>query len=295
MFENKNLFGMFEEIDGMSIKKIKVNRDTQNLVTQHFSNLYENLDIPSKERITFNGSYKVDPGQINEIANFNLNTGIIEAITNPVAEEAITNREYNINKLKYVFIGEVVGDSTIIVFQLIQKSQHLSNEGLKLLLNNGTFESVGKTGFSITSKLEAVFLDGKLLFESYWYARRIFDLKDYYREATDDDVRNFAQSDLVVVENQDQFYDNADSFVRRKIALIEDSRVLHTYTANIIKEKAAEYSVDIRTVSINGMETVSLPSDKKELKEVLKFLDEDIYKGPLTNKTYETNSKMVKS
>lgn len=295
MFENKNLFGVFEDEVGIRIRKIKVNRQTQILLTSHFSSLFNELDIESKDKIVFNGSYKVDPGQINIIENFDLNNQIIEAISNPVAEEAITNNEYNVDYLKYVFMGERTDDRTVILFQLIQKSQHLSNEGLKLLLNNGTFESVGKTGFSITSKIEVIYINGNLLFESYWYARRIIDLKNYYRIATDDDLRTFAQSDKVVIEDQEQFYNNADSFVRRKIALIEESGVLRSNSAGDIRERAAEYNVTVPTANLNGEEIVSLPSDKKELKEILKFLDEDIYKGPLTNKTYETNSKMVKS
>jgi len=34
-----------------------------------------------------------------------------------------------------------------------------------------------------------------------------------------------------------------------------------------------------------------IPTDKKKLKEILGFLDEEVYKGAFTEETYITNSK----
>jgi hypothetical protein len=40
---------------------------------------------------------------------------------------------------------------------------------------------------------------------------------------------------------------------------------------------------------------IIVPDNKKELNTLLRFLAEDIYNGPLTQKIYKTNSKMTET
>ena len=40
----------------------------------------------------------------------------------------------------------------------------------------------------------------KLIFNSYNNAKRLFDLSEYYKEATDEDLNNFAKDELFFVK-----------------------------------------------------------------------------------------------
>jgi hypothetical protein len=60
---------------------------------------------------------------------------------------------------------------------------------------------------------------------------------------------------------------------------------------NDIKAIAAEFSIPIEYVVQDGGERIKVPSDRKSLKTLLRFLDEDYYKSPLSKTNYLTNSK----
>ena len=79
----------------------------------------------------------------------------------------------------------------------------------------------------------------------------------------------------------------ANTWIRRKIAMINDSKVLINYTASEIKVLAADSGIDIDTQD----ETIVIPNDKEKVKIILGFLDEEAYKGPFSQKTYLANSK----
>ena len=79
----------------------------------------------------------------------------------------------------------------------------------------------------------------------------------------------------------------ADSWIRRKIAMINDSKVLEKFSVADIVKRAAKVGVKI---AANGGKIV-LPNDKKLVKVILGFLDEEAYKGPFSKNTYLANSK----
>lgn len=71
------------------------------------------------------------------------------------------------------------------------------------------------------------------------------------------------------------------------MSLIQGAETMDTYQPKKIKEIAAEYSVHVQVKE----NKVVIPKEKEDVKDLLKFLDENIYKGPLTAETYVTNSK----
>ena len=89
------------------------------------------------------------------------------------------------------------------------------------------------------------------------------------------------------IENIDSFEKMADTWIRRKIAMINDSNVLGKYTTSDITKRARETGVSITTKKSR----IVLPNDKKQIKVILGFLDEEAYKGPFSQNTYLANSK----
>ncbi len=294
MFTDCNLFGIITGTETDKVCRIVVDYPTQQIINQHFSKIMQDSRILEKDRVPFDGRYKPETTEILVIENYDMDKAITEAIQSPISENTLDQVAIDVPNLKAVFIGDIVNDERIIVMQRIQKSQHLSCEGIKLLQRKDTFEIVGENGFTLSEKIDAAYVGENLLFSSYYFARQIFDLSDYYRIATDHDLEAFVNEVSIEVEDRNVFEENTDSWVRRKIALIKDSKVMDQHSVASIRETAREYKVEIQTREVDGLEKIVMPNDKKALKEVLKFLDEDIYKGPLTDKTYESNSKMVK-
>ena len=79
----------------------------------------------------------------------------------------------------------------------------------------------------------------------------------------------------------------ANTWIRRKIAMINDSKVLENYSASQIKTLASK--VDIK-IDVENRK-IKLPNDKENIKIILGFLDEEAYKGPFSKNTYLANSK----
>jgi len=156
-----------------------------------------------------------------------------------------------------------------------------------LFFEENTFKRENRWGIGITDTVDCVFSQTELRFSSYFYARQIFDLSDYYRLATDAEVQSFSELDLLSITDKKQFQSMADTWIRRKIAVINDICVLKNNTAPKIKTLAQNCGLEV-TLKKNKL---VLPTDKKKLKEILQFLDNEVYKGTFSEETYITNSK----
>lgn len=135
--------------------------------------------------------------------------------------------------------------------------------------------------------MDCFYIDGELLFSSFYFARQIFDLSGYYRSATNQEVASFTANNQFDFENAEAFETMANTSIRRKIAMINNSGVLDNHSASEIKRLAHQAGIDI---SVEKKKIV-IPNDKEQIKVILGFLDEEAYKGPFTQVTYLANSK----
>ena len=79
----------------------------------------------------------------------------------------------------------------------------------------------------------------------------------------------------------------ANQWDRKRFAMLRDSDVLDQYSAGQIRERSTRYDVDIHV----SEDKIIFPSEKPEAKKVLQFLNEEIFRGAITENLYETNSK----
>ena len=94
------------------------------------------------------------------------------------------------------------------------------------------------------------------------------------------------------VDSED-FIALADSWVRRKISLVQQSGILQNVPLHEMKAVAIDFGIPFSTVEENGAEVICVPGNKSDLKKLLRFLDEDYYKSPLSKTHFVTNSKRV--
>ena len=290
LFQNCSVFVLAGGAHANEIFRIDVDADTQAAICCSFSEAKDKLTA-DKERIVFDGSYKPNEDEFLAIENFRIIDEIKDAIRDPLGTTSYQKQEGVFPEIRAVFVGERTEDENSerfnIAFQRFRKEQYISTRWYNLFFNNDTFFRQDSFGISISDSIDCFYTNGELQFVSFFFARQVFDLGEYYRSATDGEVTAFASNANLEIEDTDAFGRMADTGIRRKIAMINDSRVLDEYAASDIAQRAAEVGVSIIT---NGNRIV-LPNNKKQIKVILGFLDEEAYKGPFSQNTYLANSK----
>ncbi|MBI5268485.1 MAG: DUF4868 domain-containing protein [Burkholderiales bacterium] len=159
--------------------------------------------------------------------------------------------------------------------------------------SQGVYKKFEGTGLTLDTKIAAKLTGTKLQFSSFFSVRQIFDMTSYFQEATDADIQDFARLDQVSVRSLENLIAASDTWVRRKVWLVRESGILERVPPNEIRATAAEFGIDVNYESVDGVDKLVLPDGRKELKALLRFLDDDYYKSPLSQTNYLTNSKRV--
>lgn len=226
------------------------------------------------------------------IDNYDDIDNLSNAIINPLSIEVIEPTESFFYDIKALFTGYKSENEDIkILLQNFDRRKIISTNGLSIFHSSNVYKKIEGIGLTVDSKLTAILEGKKLRFFSFFMARQMFDLSEHYKEATNDDITVFSSSEVVRVTNKEHLIEISDSWVRRKISLIQQSDILATVPIHVMKAVALEFNIPFPTVSIEGKEVIDIPLDKPALKVLLRFLDEDYYKSPLSNTRFVTNSK----
>lgn len=299
MFENCNIFILATD---NSVYRLEVDKDTQKSICDTFRDSVEKM-VKGKIIHDFEVNYKPEIDEIIRIENFLLPDEIRDAVSNPLGVDSYekdstvnTKDEENFNgypDIKAIFVGEraqnETGEYFNIGFQRYRKEQNLIALPFRLFHTNNTFKPEKRFGIGITYNIDCYYTEEELKFASFYYARQVFDLREYYRSASDTEVTAFTQNEILSFENSETFSGMVNTYVRRKIAMINDSEVLKKYTAKEIKSIARNSGIDIKIQN----KKIVIPADKDEAMEILAFLDEEAYRGPFTNDLLIANSKRV--
>lgn len=289
MFEKSSVFVLVNENDKVGVRLLEVDAETNKGICSTFSDGVDSLK--GKEAVEFDGKYKPNDDELLTINEFILQDSIFDAIRNPLG---ILNLEYSSADepdIRAIFVGERKEENGSehfsIAFQRFRKEQYLSTKRYSLFLDGDTFITEKRWGIGVGYNVDCLFETSRLSFESYYFARQIFDLSQYYRTATDSEIESFSSLDVLNFEDADKFAGMSDTWVRRKVASINDSEVLKNYDAKTIQKLARTIGFEIELVE----DKIRVPNDKKHLKDILSFLDEEVYKGAFSEETFITNSK----
>jgi len=290
------VFNLFALTDDPSTRRLRfslsteVQTDLTSLLQQQESSFNSN----GHEEIPYDGKYKPDIGEVLTISDFDDIDGLADAVVNPLSIPEVVPTPEAFDTIKALFSGYVdQGGKPIVLIQHFDKKRVISTNGLSIFHASNVYKKIEGIGLTVDSKLTAIIRDGFLKFHSFHLLRQIFDLSAYYKEATDGDIQQFSSLACVSVTDEATLVSISDSWVRRKLWLISQSEILQKVPVCDIKAVAAEFSIPLATVMDNGCEKILMPDSKKELKTILRFLDEDYYKSPLLQNRYLTNSKRL--
>ncbi|WP_226684448.1 Kiwa anti-phage protein KwaB-like domain-containing protein [Shewanella indica] len=287
-----NLFALTNN-PSKRIVKFELSQDVQNDLTDYIKTQEEIFD-QSEEEIEFDGKYKPDEGEVLYIDGYDDIDDLSSAIDNPLSAEVVDPTEDFFTEIKALFTGYTNENGGMkILLQNFDRRRIISTNGLSIFHSANVYKKIEGIGLTIDHKLTATLENGRLKFFSFHNARQMFDLSEYYKVATDDDVKEFAGLDIIKAENTDELIEMSDSWVRRKISLIQQSGILQNVPINEMKAVAIEFNIPFLTEMDGTNEVIKVPDNKSDLKKLLRFLDEDYYKSPLSNTAFVTNSKRV--
>ena len=290
MFENCSIIIIANGVHLDELYRLEVDEKTQKEICISFDHAVNDL-ISKKTKISFDGRYKPNNDEFLAIENFQLSDEIKDEIRDPLGVSAYTKENGEFYDIKAIFVGRRIETENTerfqVAFQRFRKEQYLATRPVNLFFTKDTFRREKNFGISISDTVDCFYTEGELQFSSFYFARQIFDLSEYYRSATDQEVQSFTSNGILSFEDTKVFKEMADTWIRRKIAMINDSEVLLNYKASEIEKLAKDSGITIEIKS----EKIVIPNDKEQIKVILGFLDEEAYKGPFSQNTFLANSK----
>lgn len=177
-----------------------------------------------------------------------------------------------------------------LLFQYFDNPKKLSNERFVIFsktIYSNEFLKLEGAGFVLDSKLVAVLDGSNLYFKSFFFAKRVFALGDYFREATDQELVNFNHHPTFNPIEDDKLKAIANQNMREKVFEIEKSGVLNSLDIKkfVTYAQLADLDVTVKDGRIN------IPKNKDSLKRFLSLLCEDYYYGNLQNRIYLSTGK----
>src|SRR3990167_7600966 len=225
--------------------------------------------LSGTQEIEFNAGYTPEEHECFALADFVPPQWLASATNTSVASLApIHQNDTLISAVRGIMgVARDQGGADLMLFQNFSRS-HVIQPGQFLFLQNDTYETTEKPGLALDNKLSAVYYPGskKLLFRNFRTVNTFLPLSDYYEEA------------LATDTNQ---------WFRKRFALLRDSGVLDKFSAKQIQARSKGYGLEIQIVK----EQIVFPEAKAAAKKLLQFLNEELFRGPITDTLFEANSK----
>lgn len=290
------LFAITDSEIPTRIIKIDIDAPAQTVVENLFRTQRSEFINEDIEEIEFCASYNVQDGEIFSINPFDDEIGIINAIERPDAVPVWDPDDVSVHYFKALFTGEPAsnGNPTQVWLQCFDRRQIINNEKsfFQVVTQPGNRFSVStRPGFSLSDRLTAILVGDKLLFKSFFMLRRFFNMEEYFNEATREDLDNFIGNDIFHVENAEDFMTFADSAIKKKVSLIISSGILNDQPIENLIECAQKIGYQLGITNVNGDNKITMPNSKRELKQLLYFLDQGYFNSIITNELMLTNSK----
>jgi Domain of unknown function (DUF4868) len=173
------------------------------------------------------------------------------------------------------------------VLILLFNAQQILERRFSLMLDGDTFKELTDPAFTLDNYLFAILENDKLKFKSFFNVKRIFMLNEFYQEATEPEIEAFCAHANVFVENVAAFKEVSDQVIRKLVHAVSRANVFENYSVTDISATATSLGI---TIAVSD-DKIVMPKARKDVKQLLRSLDDGIYEASLTARRYVTNSK----
>lgn len=277
-----NDFVFFLLNDG-SIRKVLLTNEVVQDIVELWERSYSQFISDEISEVAFDGSYKPDKEEV-----------LYVTMDLPECFADIPNNTNNYNEI--VIPGDRIKTVCLYhdgnyFFQNFMNNYIVKASNIALIWSNNTYKKLDEQkAFTIEETVNAIYHNGKLYFRSYASARQIFDLSEFYKEATNVDIDNVLGDAVFAGTDCEWMKENCDSVMRKQIKSIEDSGILAglDVTKRTFKSWAKKAGIPEDVYNTGHL---VFRKNKKECKMILSFLNDDIFEGHFTKSIYLSNSK----
>lgn len=280
------------EIPGARIIRFNLTQLLEAEVASAFEEQYARFRQGIISEIPFDGRYVPDEGELLYIDNFLDVEGMAEAASDPLSIDLFDPARHSLERVKALFVQRNIDGVDRILVQFFERRRLLSKQGagLRMVFNAGAFHRFDEQGITLDTRLLAVFEGSRLYFQSFHFLSRALDMAEYFREATAAEVKEFAEHPSFQVADPQFFADRSSNLIRKKIAQILQSGILDKFTPQQIVQVASAVNLKI---NLNNQNKIVMPEGAAEVRQLLRFLEEDYYESSLTQTLFLSNSKRV--
>ncbi|MHB2062365.1 hypothetical protein [Pseudomonas monsensis] len=279
------------------ILRVVTNRDLQDDLEEEFRRQISTFTV-NKADVPFDARYRPDDDELLVIEGFDDIDGLIAAVRSPQDTNTWQPSEEGLGAIKGIFGGFTENGVTTVMIQAFDRRQAITTGKFALFFDNDTFRRLDGIGITLDSKPTAILSQPTavnaltvLRFVSLHNTRRLFEMDAYYHESTKEEIESFFNEDKFHGFDAAWLDTNIDNWIRKKVTFINQEGILDTCTPQELQAAAAGFDIEIGVHEEGGQMKLIFPDDKKGLKALLRFLDEDIYQSPISGNRFQTNSK----
>lgn len=283
-------FCLVESDSALAVRRVRVTEDLQKRLSKEFHRQEKEFLPKDVEVLDYEPGYTPDE-EVFVLRGYSLPAHLRDIEDARDALTEVSEEEIEEGHVKALIAAALTKNPSRLLFQNFDARQVIQRTGFFLLLGDDTFRRVDNTGIVVGSKLSALRKDGALYFRSEHMVRRYLPLDPVFEAATDEEIEEFVQVPLFAPTSVSDFVEIADRWIRKKVTSIQRRGVLEKEPLPKIVKIAKGFGVQVVTQKLNGEDKIVLPKDKKPLKALLRFLDDDLLVSRLTDTRYQVNSK----
>ena len=198
----------------------------------------------------------------------------------------------NLDEVRGLAMKADDGERERILVQSFAASQSLSRPWLvSLLFEGGTYTRLESSAFRLDDKLVCIVEDGLIKFRSLYNLGRVINTSAIFSAATDGEVRSFAAaySNLFEIADVNGFVNSASRNARKYMTSLARSGALRNHTAQTLQ--AASTGTKLAIAVQNGK--IVMPNKGGAITELMRFLNDGRYVGPISGEAFITNSRRL--
>jgi hypothetical protein len=279
-----------KDSSGISIYRLTLNEELQEEMGRSFAIPAEKWQEYSVQRAAFNEGYKLADNEIFEIKQFVLPPDILNAVRFPQEYGEFDVVAQGVSDIKGIAAVNTDGGKVTVVFKVIAKAKKLEPaRNLMVMCSPKGYERQTHPGIIIDDRVAAAYVDGSLLFKSTATVKQLLSLKAYMNEASDLEIISFLEKRFET--DTEKLLAVADKWMRKRFTSLMESTLFDERTALEIYDTAKSFSSEIPMELSKDRSKLIMPAEKRDIRMMLKFLNEEYYKGVLTGKDYQTSGK----
>ena len=274
----------------MDLLHIPLFQELQTNLTADWSSQYDTF-VSEIQEIDFDPGYKLEKHECFCLHKYELPNWLATESSLTISDlEILSNNETQIKCIKGIAgFARNEHREELILFQNFKPSQVIRRYR-SLLLQGNAYDNIRHPVLTLSGKLSAVYQpkERKLLFNNFRNVNTFLPLSDFYKEASEQDIRDVLHHEKLAPEDPDALAIDANQWFRTRFAMLKHSSVLDDFDALEIQLRSSG-EAPIQLTADN--QKIIFPADKSAAKKLLQFLNEEIYRGAITNTLYETNSR----